>query len=146
MGLSAYLDIKSIGGISNVKIITDVVKKCGMKGHVTYMSFVASVLSAVLEQDSKARVALLCNTVTSSIVSEATELKKSTDNIFINSGTATEAEVQLCMDADIPMEFWSANSDSHFHSIIPPYITGFASDSYVATDTIINKFLQKQSW
>lgn len=139
LGLHAYLDIK--GGTAEA-IVSSVLKN-GMRGHVTYTSFSSSMLSQIVALDSEARVGLLCDTVTSSIVAEAKKI--ASPNIFISSGTRTDSEVQLCIAAGIPMEYWSANSSSHFHDI-HPYITGFISDSYIVNDWLVDGVLRKIGW
>lgn len=139
LGLHAYLDIKD----GTAEAIVSSVLGNGMRGHVTYTSFSSSMLSRIVALDSEARVGLLCDTVTSSIVDQAKNI--ASPNIFISSGTRAESEVELCLNARIPMEFWSANSSSHFHDI-HPYITGFISDSYIANDWLVDGVLRKIGW
>ena len=43
----------------------------------------------------------------------------------------TDAEIELCADADIPLEVWTVNSVSTILSL-PDYMSGITSDTLIA--------------
>ena len=47
----------------------------------------------------------------------------------------TSAKVQLCIDADLPLEVWTANSESVITGL-DYYVTGVTSDSLIASKVL----------
>ena len=130
IGLKPYVEIKEAGMTqANVWDLVAIAKKCGMLKHTTWISFSSNALSYVLEKDNSARIGLLVNSVTSEKITEATGLVNNYNDVFVNSGSHTNAEIELCKNADFALETWTINNENTIISL-DPYITGVTSDLY----------------
>lgn len=138
LGLHPYIELKSNGNYTEAQIqsIVDMVKANGMSGAVTYISFSATYLGYVKNYDSKARLGYLAD-VTSTTITTATGLKTSDNEVFmdVNYGNITTAKVQLCINANLPLEAWTVNTKSAITGL-DYYVTGVTSDSMIASKVL----------
>ena len=138
LGLHPYIELKSNGNYTEAQIqsIVDMVKANGMSGAVTYISFSATYLGYVKNYDSKARLGYLAD-VTSTTITTATGLKTSDNEVFmdVNYGNVTTAKVQLCINANLPLEAWTVNTKSVITGL-DYYVTGVTSDSLIASKVL----------
>ena len=141
LGLHPYIEIKSSANYTQAQIgiLVDVVKRYGMKGNVTYISFDAKYLGYVKNLDSEARLGYVMDDVTEAAIATAKGLQTGTNEVFIDAGFGrlTNETVNLCINADLPLEVWTVNSESSIASM-PPYISGVTSDSVHAGRTLYN--------
>ena len=107
------------------------VKQNGMSGKVSWISFNSTLLTYVKSYDPSARLGYVIGSVTSGAITTAEGLKTTANEVFIDSSTYTDAEVTLCIDADIPLEIWTVNSAATI-AALPSYVTGVTSDSQLA--------------
>ena len=63
------------------------------------------------------------------------QLSSSYNEVFVDCayGNATNDAVQLCMDADIPLEVWTVNSEAAVLAL-DAYISGVTSDNIIASN------------
>ena len=128
VGIHPYLELKSAGlTTAQVAEVVAMVSDNGMRGHVSYISYNAPFLEAVLQADPNARVGVLCDTVTAQTITTAQGLVSATNDVFINSSSRTAAEVALCQAANIPMQIGVVNYADMLPSV-SPYITGITTD------------------
>lgn len=131
IGLHPYIEIKEQGMTeAHVNQIVDIVRNCGMAKDVTWISFMSTALQYVLAKNPKARIGLLANTVDVTVITTAQGLVTNNNDVFINSGSYTDAEVILCQNADIPMEVWNFASRDVIASL-PVYVSGITSDNLI---------------
>lgn len=133
LGLHPYIELKT-GTEEQIKSLVNIVKRYGMKGKVTWISFSAAYLGYVKAVDNKARLGYVVNEVNNTIISTIKQSLLSEHNeVFVNCGftNATGNAVQLCADADIPLEVWTVNKETSILSL-DPYISGVSSDNIVA--------------
>lgn len=129
--MTPYLEIKGVSLSVNevVTIITNTVKECGMAGKCTYISFGIGYLLAVQQLDPMARFGYLLNTVTSEGITQANRLLDVPESeVFINSGSTTSAEVELCKAAGLQLERWVVD-DASVMASIDPYVSGISSNT-----------------
>ena len=133
IGLHPYIEIKEAGLTQeNVYAIVDIVRNCGMAQKVTWISFSSDALEFVLTKNPKARVGLLVNSIDSAAITMAQSLMSDTNDVFIDSSSYTSAEIELCQNADMPLEVWNfATMDAI--AGLPTYVSGITSDIYVAS-------------
>lgn len=132
IGLHPYIEIKDDANTTQEMINTIVaaVERFGMRGKVTYISFNPTYLSYVKTVDDAARLGYIVNTVNNAAITTANELKTEKNEVFLDAyqQTLKDANVALCINAHIPLEVWTVNSEEWFESM-NPYISGVTSDS-----------------
>lgn len=138
IGLEPYIELK-YGTQAQIEGLVDMVRDCGMQGKVTWISFGANALTHVKNYDSKANLCLICNSVDSTVITNALSLKTSDNEVIVSSSTYTDTEINLCKNADLPMEVWSLWSVQQLKDI-NSYITGFTMNSLIAGYELYNAF------
>lgn len=138
LGLHPYIELKNSATYSSEQIQSIVMEvyKAGMKGKVTYISFNATYLSYVKEYDAYARLGYVVNPsggFNSFHVQTCVNLKSDTNEVFLDARhmvgylDVTEEKVQMCIDANIPLEIWSTN-DKDIILEMSNYISGVTTD------------------
>lgn len=133
LGLHPYIELK-MGTEAQIKGLVEVVKRYGMKGKVTWISFTAAYLGYIKAVDPTARLGYVVNSVDVAAVNVVENtLRSGTNEVFINCAysAASAQAVELCMEADIPLEVWTVNSESAILAL-DAYISGVSSDKFVA--------------
>lgn len=135
IGLHPYIELKTSGKYTKEQIcsLVNMVEAYGMKGKVTWISFSAAYLAYVCEFDKNARVGFLRSEVSTDAISIAAGLKTADNEVFLDCGhaSATEENVKLCIEAGIPLEVYTPNTEAAINGL-HPYITGVTSDKLVA--------------
>ena len=141
IGLYPYIEIKNSATYteSQIKSLVDMVKRVGMRGKVTWISFTSEYLGYVKNYDDEARLGYLVSDITSSVINTALELKTDSNEVFIDStySVLTEEKVALCINADLPLEAWTIN-DSSIIASLDPYVSGVTSDNLIAGEVLYN--------
>jgi glycerophosphoryl diester phosphodiesterase len=139
IGLHPYIELKTDGNYteSQIQKCINIVKKCGMLGNVTWISFSVTYLSYVKDRCIDARLGLLSNEITSSVITQAQNLKTDGNEVFLNVANAyiTSESLLSAFNADIPVEVWTINNKNDILAA-DPYITGVTSDLLVASSVI----------
>lgn len=133
IGLHPYIELKDNGGYSQTQIegLVDMVNTLGMKGKVSWISFSSAYLTYVKNYDVDARLGFVVSSVSSSSITTAQNLKTTTNEVFVDSGAYTDANCELCINGDLPMEVWTVDSANTIKSM-NPYVTGITSNSLIA--------------
>lgn len=133
LGLEAYIELK----VSNVSTLVDIVKRCGMLRHVTWISFNSNLLSGVKNIDPKARLGMIAETYSDSLITTITQLKSDANEVFLNIlyTAITDTNIETLIANDIPLEFYTINTPSAITGC-NPYVTGITSDWYSANWTL----------
>lgn len=132
LGLNAYLELKD--GYSDyqnqLKIAYDETVKCGMAGKITWISTRKAYLAEISLLDEKARIGYVTNGVSSSIISDAIDLRNGKNEVFIdsNSSNVDATAIALCIESGIPLEMWRVDSTATIINM-DAYITGVASNT-----------------
>lgn len=132
LGLHPYIELKA-GTETQIKGLVDIVKRYGMKGKVTWISFSSEYLAYIKAVDPKARLGFVVGAVSASTITTIKRtLQTGQNEVFVDCayGKATEA-AQLCSDADIPLEVWTVNDKTALLNL-DAYVSGFTSDNLVA--------------
>lgn len=133
LGLHPYIELKE-GTEEQIKALVGVVKRHGMKGKVTWISFNSTYLAYIKAVDPKARLGFVVSSVNTSAINTVTKnLQSGHNEVFIDCayGNASAEAVQLCLDADIPLEVWTVNSESEILAL-DAYVSGVTSDNLIA--------------
>ena len=127
IGLKAYVELKYASGASESNIISlvDIAKKYDMLDSMTFISFSDTLLGYIANYNDKAKLCLLCNSVSSTEITTATSL-----SAYISTGSATSEGIALCRAAGIRLEVWTINTTSALFDL-DPYISGATSDNLV---------------
>lgn len=137
LGLHPYIELKE-GTEAQIKALVGVVNRHGMKGKVTWISFNSNYLGYIKAVDPKARLGFVVGEVTTSTINTVTESLQTGENeVFIDCAVdKTSAEAaQLCADANIPLEVWTANDENSI-KVLDAYVTGFTSDNLIAGNVL----------
>lgn len=137
LGLHPYIELKE-GTEAQIKALVDVVKRHGMKGKVTWISFNSAYLGYIKAADSKARLGYVVSDVNADTIKTVTESLQTGENeVFIDcaSGNATAEAAQLCADADIPLEVWTVNNENSIKTL-DAYVSGVTSDNLIAGNVL----------
>lgn len=132
LSLHPYIEIKSSATYTQEQInqLISIVQRYGMTGKVTYISFNAKYLEYVKNTDANARLGYVVNDVSEAIITTALELKTNTNEVFVDAGAGrlTQELVYLCVNAGLPLEVWTVNSESSVRNL-DPYVSGVTSDN-----------------
>lgn len=132
LGLYPYIELKSDGNYTqeNVNSIIYEVERAGMRGNVSYASFPVEYLQWVKEADAYARIGVGTANLATTDIDKAVALKTGTNEIFMSAYylRLSEAQVKLCMDADIPLEVWTVDDPDWVTQQMNPYVSGVASN------------------
>lgn len=134
LGLHPYIELK-MGTEAQIKSLVNTVKRYGMKGNVTWISFSENSLVWVKEVDAKARLGYVVGGVAETTIDTVKQKLLSGENeVFVDCAyeSATSDAVNICADADIPLEVWTVNSEAAILAL-DAYVSGFTSDNIVAS-------------
>lgn len=144
LGLHPYIEIKSAASYTQEQIdmFVDIVKRNGMKGNVSYISFNSTYLKYIKNTDPDARLGYVVGGITADTISTAQALSTGTNEVFIdaNYGGVTDDAVNLCIDADLPLEVWTVNDAAWITGSMPQYISGVSSDNIHAGRTLYETY------
>lgn len=133
LGLHPYIELKE-GTEAQIKGLVEVVKRYGMKGKVTWISFSSVYLAYIKAVDPKARLGFIVGEVNAATINTIKKtLQTGHNEVFADCacGNVTEDAVALCADADIPLEVWTLNIESALFAL-DPYVSGVTSDNLIA--------------
>jgi glycerophosphoryl diester phosphodiesterase len=143
IGLHPNIELKDNGNYTQEQIleIVDIVKNCGMKGNVTYVSFNINYLNYVKAYDKQARLGYVMFDITQDKINEALNLKSGLNDVFITASytNLTDAKIQMCIDNGLPLEMWSVN-DADVIKSMNSYISGVTSDSLIASQILSGNY------
>lgn len=140
LGLHPYLELKNGVTETRVQALVDLVNACGMKGHVSYISFYDTRLNWVKAYDATARLGYLPSSwITEGTITIVQALKTATNEVFIDvdRGVTSDANIQIAIAAHVPVEFWTVNNADYILGA-SPYVTGFTSDNLIAGKVLYN--------
>ena len=137
LSLEAYLELKNYSS-ADVQYITDMVNRCGMREHVSYICFAFSALETVLSYEPTARVGLVGD-LDASMIPLLQGIKTDSNDVFMDASTnsLTTALIYSLADARIPLEVYTPNSWITIDAM-DRYITGVTSDYNVAGQDLYN--------
>ena len=129
ISLHPYIEIKEGLTADKAQLLVSIVKKYGMLNKVSWISFGYDSLTAIKNVDANARLGYVVNAVDSTIITNALNLLTGTNEVYINCNyvNANDAAVNLCMNANLPLEVWTVNNPNALFSL-NPYISGVSSD------------------
>ena len=145
LSIHPYIEIKSSAAYTQEQIdqLIYIVKRYGMTGKVTYISFNTSYLEYVKNTDPNARLGYVVDSVGSGTIGAVQNLKTDTNEVFVdaNVSSLTTDMVNLCINADIPLEVWTCNDANHINNTLDPYVSGVTSDNVHAGKTLFESNL-----
>lgn len=129
IGLHPYIEIKGVISTDAVQILLNTVKRCGMQGKVTWISFYETSLERVKAADTAARLGYITESAAESTINIANSLKTGENQVFldVSESTLTETFVEQCVESDIPVEVWTVNNAANL-AAMDPYVSGYTSD------------------
>ena len=125
LSLHPYIELKS-GTEAQINSLVNIVKKYGMLRNVTWISFNATTLDYVKAVDPVARLGFIVSSITAGTITTARGLQNDVNEVFVDAGA--DSNIQLCIDANIPVERWTVNGDAAVLSL-NPYVSGVTSDN-----------------
>lgn len=146
LGLHPYIELKaspgSGGSAENIQTLYPIVKKYGMEKNVTWISGYNGHLSAIKAQDPNARLGIVADDLTETIVNQAVALKTEQNDVFItcNYTAITSEKIAIAVNGNIPVEAWTVNTASNIVSL-DPYISGFTSNDLMASSVLYNAYM-----
>lgn len=135
--LHPYIEIKNTENYTEAQIqqIIDMVRLCGMRGKVTYISFNSAFLSYVKDYDAEARIGLIASTPSTADVSAIKALRTGDNDVFYDvgyfNGAVTNAICEAFSSENIPIEVWTVDVASDILAL-NRYISGVTSNSLIA--------------
>lgn len=133
LGLHAYIEIKEpFNTETNVNSIVDIVRECGMRKNVTYISFSKDALVYVKNKEPKARLGLVCMSLSNTIVTDAISLKSTNNEVFVDTritDTGIGNYVSSLADEDIALEVWEGDITPYQLDNLHKYISGVTCNS-----------------
>lgn len=135
LGLEPYVHIvfQAEDAQDKIAALVNTVKRYGMNKKVTWLGGGVAYLNYVKMADSTARIGLVLSGVTESLITSMQGLKTENNYVFLDVQytTCTEEMVEMCIEAEIPLEFWNIDTAEDL-TTASPYVTGFTTDTIVA--------------
>lgn len=133
IGLHPYIEIKLGATEAQTLITVNMVKKYGMIDNVTWISFSDTILGYIKTAYPKARLGYVTSTLTEATISTIQSLQNAVNEVFadVSHSILTDSNVQLCIDADIPLEIWTLDELSNI-SNLNQYVSGITSNRFNA--------------
>ena len=169
-GLHPYIELKTyVKNSKNYQLeLTDIpklikiVRDYSMLDNCTWFAHDTNLIKKIREIHPYAKVGIVCDTITADALNVAKELYAQNRNVFISPNTtsvqkgSTDANLQACKDAGIPIEVWHTlftynssqtpprtyTSEEQIKTWIKnsdPYITGYFVETVSATDVLQSK-------
>lgn len=137
--LHPYLELKQ-GSKTQIQALVDVVHSYHMEKQVTWFGGNTNV-TYVQQYDSNARLGILANTLTSTIVSQALALKLDTNEVFLDTYISylTSEILAMVKESGLPLElftFTTGSTEANEILGMDKYITGFTSNTNIAGKVI----------
>lgn len=141
-GLYPYIELKEGLTRERADMLMTLVKRYGMYGKVTWISFFAESLAFIRELDPKARLGYLTERFSEKDVLIAVDLKTDENEVFIDSKytLVNSKRVKMCMDAGIPIEVWTIDTEKEIVAL-DPYVNGITSDNLIAGKVLCENIL-----
>lgn len=139
LSLKPYVELKA-GDQTFCQTVHEIVKKYGMTKEVTFLGQ-SSRLEFMKNFDSSYRLGYVVRNVTEETITATLALKNDENEVFVDSSTYTEEEINLCYNANLPLEVWTYNDKSDMCAM-PAYVSGITSDYYNAGVVILEKALE----
>lgn len=132
--LHPYLELKNNVTEAHVSALVSLVESCGMKGHVSYISFNSGRLSWVKTYDQEARLGFLPSAaITADSITTALGLRTESNEVFLDGDRLyqNDSAIALAKAESIPVELWTVDTVAHILGA-NAYVTGFTSNSLIA--------------
>lgn len=146
LGLHPYIELKSNGAYTakQLQLLVDTVKKYGMEGKVSWISFNIDFLNAIADYDHSARIGYLHVPDTDAKINYMKNIRKLGCEIFFDASYdgVTDEIVARMIAENIPLEVWTVNSEDTVKAL-NPYISGVTSDSLICGKIIYNKYVSR---
>lgn len=136
LGLRPYVELKA-GTEEQIKGLVGVVKRHGMLDETTWISFSADYLAYIQAKHASARLGLTLDSVSATAVASAQSLQNGENEVFIDSHSYSDTEINLCVEAGLSLEVWTVNSATTIQNL-PSYVSGVTSDSQHAGSVLHN--------
>ena len=113
VGLYPYIELKEGFNKERAEMLMRLVRRYGMYGKVTWISFFADSLTYIKNMDEKARLGFLTEKLTEKDVATAKALRTGKNEVFIDTKytKVNKKTVKMCMDEEIPLEVWTIDTE-----------------------------------
>lgn len=129
LGLHPYIEMK-IGTESQIASLYNTVKKCGMIGNVTWISYNTTLLGYITALDEKERVGYLASSISATTIGNATALKTGKNEVFFDADSIsaiTDAGVELLVSAGLPLEVFTFGTSDILS--LDNYVSGITNNA-----------------
>lgn len=132
LGLHPYCEWKQGLPITNerAQLLANIVRGCGMRGKMTYISFSYDALVKLREFDPYARLGFLASADTNTI-DMTNALKTGTNQVFLDCyyGSLTREDMTYAQSKDVPVEIWTVNDPNVLANYAKWGVSGITTDS-----------------
>lgn len=122
IGLKARLDMNHSMNQSQYEEMCRLVIRYGMKNNVEFNGYSVSSLEYIKDILPSATLILTTASITSQIIEDISAVKTDTNEIHFATQTINDTIVDLCVTAQIPVEYWTAGTDTAIKNL-DPYVT-----------------------
>lgn len=133
LNLHPYIELKTSTPIDSAKatLLVNLVKKTGLEGRVSWISFSSSQLNQIKLVDPKARLGLV-GTASKAMFNQALALKTGQNEVFVDCATGTGTTYELVQEAlalGLPYEVWTENTKANVVKLADYGVTGISTDN-----------------
>lgn len=141
-GLYPYIELKEGFTQERAEMLMCLVRRYGMYGKVTWISFFADSLRYIKKIDEAARLGFLTERLNKDDVETAKSLRTGKNQVFIDTKytLVNEKTVKMCMDEEIPLEVWTIDTEEEIVAL-DPYVNGITSDNLIAGKVLCEHIL-----
>lgn len=141
IGLCPYIELK-VGTKAQIESVCEAVIKTGMRKNVTWVSYSSTLLGYVKNIDASARLGLISNTIVSADITTAEGLRTGSNDVFLTTdyNNVTDAIVDMCVDANIPMEVFTVDGYSALENL-NLYASGITTNWLLADKYLYDKYM-----
>lgn len=141
IGLKARLDINHERVGTQLEDTCRLVVRNGMKDNTEFIGYNVTTLERIKAIIPTATLIYLVTTVNSQAVSDALSLKTDVNEVHLLTQTINSTVVDLCANALIPLEYWTAGTYSKIRELDPYVTVVTAEDSSGGTPLVAGRLL-----
>ena len=127
-----YIELKQAMVITPARAqkLAEMVRRTGLRGKVTYISFNYEALVAIKEYDKYARLGYLADAI-QAMADKTNALKTGFNEVFLDShySTVNQERMNYALDLDVPVEVWTMNDGNLVRQYVDLGVSGITTDN-----------------
>ena len=139
LSLKPYIELKESLTAENVETVLELIKNYSMIENTAVISTQTTLLNTAKTINDTIRLGKVTNGSIESIINDVIALKTGKNSVFIaNTFTSNPETIGICVENDVPLEFWTIDNAGTLKSIISnsatSYVSGIITSKFIASN------------